>query len=529
MITKCEFHHRNAAPFSPPWLLRRLSDRTAREVAGFPEYDRYDALGLAELVKQGEVRAPELLEEAISRIEAVNPELNALVTPMFELARERAQGQLPSGPFEGVPFLVKDLIQCIPGVPTQNGSRFWEGWVPEKPTTLYTRWLDAGVVPFAKTATPELGILPHTEPEANGPTRNPWDLERTCGGSSGGSAVSVAARVVPMASGGDGGGSIRIPASCCGVFGLKPTRARNPAGPFASENWSGFVCEHVITVSVRDSAAMLDATHGPEPTAPYYAPPVTGTFLEAAKRVPGKLRIAFHAEPAFPVETHPDCIAAVRDAARLCEELGHQVEEVEPNHPKEAISRAFVIVYASNIAADMADAERVRNRKARRGDFELGTWAARMMGRGVTGEDAVLSQRFLQAEGRRLIRKFAQYDVILTPVLSRPPIPIGALEPSIADAALQRLLIATGFKAPLKIPGVIETATIETLRFASFSQVANFTGRPSMSVPLFWNEAGLPIGTMFTGRFGDESTLFSLARQLEEARPWAGRRPPIHA
>lgn len=496
---------------------------------GFPEYGGYDALGLAGLVKQGEVTPAELLEEAIVRLDAVDAQLNPVVYRMYDEARARVAQSLPEGAFRGVPFVVKDLIQLIPGVPTQSGSRFWEGWTPEAATNLYTRWLDSGVVPFAKTATPELGIVPIAEAEVNGPTRNPWNPERTCGGSSGGSAVAVASGAVPMGSGGDGGGSIRIPASCCGIFGMKPTRARNPAGPFASENWGGFVCEHVLTVSVRDSAAMLDATHGSEPTAPYCAPEVSGSFLESVTAAPAKLRIAFHTEPAFPVEVHADCIAAVEDAAQLCRELGHDVEEVAPNHPQDQINRAFVTVYAANIAADIRDGERVRNKKASRKDFELGTRISRLLAHSINSEDFVMCYRFLQAEARRLVRRYHAFDAVLSPTLCKPPIGIGELEPSKPEALLQTVLEATGFKAPLKLPGVIETATIEILKFASFTQVANFTGQPSMSVPLSWNAEGLPIGVMFNGRFGEEQTLFSLAAQLERARPWAGRKPPIHA
>ena len=492
----------------------------------FAEYDEHDALGLAELVKGAEVHPAELLEAAIARAEAIDARLNPLAYKMYEQARKKVAQDLPAGPFQGVPFLIEDLIQRIPGVPTQMGSRFWQGWVPEEPTTLYQRWLDAGVVPFGKTTTPELGIPPITESQVNGPTRNPWNPERTSGGSSGGSGVVVATRVVPMASGGDGGGSIRIPASCCGVFGIKPTRARNPAGPFASENWSGFVSEHVLSVSVRDSAAMLDATHGIEPTSPYAAPALVGTFLEAATREPRKLRIGFHNDPAFPVNAHPDCVAAVADAAKLCEELGHEVEEVVPDHPKQEISRAFVTVYAANIAADIRDAEQVRNRKATRRDFEVSTWIARVLARSINAEDLMVADRFLHKEARRLTRRLGQYDAILTPTLCTPPVEIGALEPKGVEALLQQVITATGFKAPLKIPGVIEQAVIEMLRFAAFTQVANFTGQPSMSVPLSWNAQNLPIGVMFTSRFGDEQTLFTLAAQLERARPWSKRRPP---
>jgi amidase len=495
-------------------------------MTGFAEYDQYDGLGLAALVEASEVSPSELLEEAIARAEAVQARLNPLAWKMYDQARAQARGELPRGPFRGVPFLVKDLIQRIPGVPTQSGSRFWRGWTPDAPTTLYQRWLDSGVVAFAKTTTPELGIPPITESELHGPTRNPWNPERTSGGSSGGSGVVVAARVAPMASGGDGGGSIRIPASCCGVFGMKPTRARNPAGPFASENWSGLVVEHVITRTVRDSAAMLDATHGIEPTAPYAAPAVQGTFLEAAASEPGKLRIGFHSDPPFPVESHADCIAAVEDAAKLCAELGHEVEEISPDHPKREISRAFVTVYAGNIAADLREAQEIRKRRARRGDFEVSTAVARVLARSVSAEDFVVGARYLQSEARRMVERFGKYDAILTPTLCKPPVEIGELDPTGAEAVLQRIVSATGLTAPLKLPGVIEQAVIPLLRFAGFTQVANFTGQPSMSVPLYWNAENLPIGVMFTGRFGDEQTLFSLASQLERTRPWRGHSPP---
>ena len=493
----------------------------------FQDYDQYDALALAELVALGKTTPLELLETAIARAESIRAPLNPFAYEMYDRARRQASGDLPPGPFRGVPFLVKDLIQRIPGVPTQMGSRFWEGWVPDEPTTLYQRWLETGVVPFGKTTTPELGIPPFTEAEVNGPTRNPWDPERTPGGSSGGSGVVVSTRVVPMASGGDGGGSIRIPASCCGVFGMKPTRARNPAGPFASENWSGFVSEHVLTVSVRDSAAMLDATHGLEPTSPYAAPSITGTFLESATTEPGKLRIAYHWDPAFPVETHPDCRAAVEHAVELCESLGHEVEGVPPLHPVREISRAFVTVYAANIAADIREAEEIIGRTSNRRDFEMTTWVARLLAQSINSEDLAVASRFLQTEARRLVGIYGDYDAVLTPTLCKPPVRVGELRPTGVEALLQEVITRTGFKAPLKLPGVVEQAVIEILRFAGFTQVANFTGQPSMSVPLFWNDEGLPIGVMFTGRLGDEQTLFGLAAQLERAQPWKDRRPPI--
>jgi amidase len=498
-------------------------------MAGLAEYDSFDALGLAELIRSGEVSSAQLVEECICRIEQVNPRINGVVFELFERARARARGAYGDGPFAGVPFLIKDLIQRIPGVPTQEGSRFFEGWTPSDETYLYRRWLDAGVVPVAKTATSELGLLPVVETELHGVTRNPWRLDRTAGGSSGGSGASVAAGVAPMASGGDGGGSIRIPASCCGLFGHKPSRARNPCGPTASEHWSGFVSEHVLSRSVRDSAAMLDATQGPDETAPYCAAPVEGSFLGATERDPRPLRIAFHSEPAFPASVHPDCEAAVEDAALLCTELGHQVEELAPGHEALVLARAFLIVVGANVAAEIREGEQMRNQRARAKDFQLTTWITSMLGKAASAQDFLVALRVLQAEARRLVHVYQNYDLVLTPTLGTPPVPIGALEPRGIDLVAQRLLSALHWSGPLTNQKIIDQAAEKTFAFIPFTAVANFTGQPSMSVPLYWNEESLPIGVMFTGRPAEEPLMFSLAAQLERARPWSARRPPVHA
>ena len=498
-------------------------------MAGFANYDSYDATGLADLVRRGEVTSMQLVEECISRIERVNPRINAVVLELFDRAGLQAREARGDGPFAGVPFLIKDLIQRIPGVPTQEGSRFFEGWTPTDETYLYRRWLDAGVVPVAKTATSELGLLPVVETDLHGVTRNPWRLDRTAGGSSGGSGASVAAGLVPMASGGDGGGSIRIPASCCGLFGHKPSRARNPSGPTASEHWSGFVSEHVLTRTVRDSAAMLDATQGPDETSPYYAAPVEGTFLEAVERDPRSLRIAFHAEPALPATVHPDCKAAVRDAARLCSELGHRVEEVAPGHETMALARAFLVVVGANVAAEIREGEQTRSRRATAKDFELTTWITHMLGKAASAQEFLVALRALQTEARRLAHVYRDYDLVLTPTLGTPPVHIGELQPQGIDLIAQKLLSALHWSAPLTNQKIIDQAAEKTFSFIPFTPVANFTGQPSMSVPLYWNEEGLPIGVMFTGRPAEEPLMFSLAGQLERARPWAARRPPIHA
>ncbi|MGB5811786.1 MAG: amidase [Polyangiales bacterium] len=496
-------------------------------MAGFAEYDEYDAMGLAELVRTGQLQSQELVEECIARIERVNPRINGVVRPLYARARDQAAAPLSKGPFAGVPFLVKDLIQCIPGVPTEQGSVFWRGWTPQAETNLYQRWRRAGVIPVAKTATSELGLLPVTETDLCGATRNPWSLGRTPGGSSGGSGACVAAGIAPFASGGDGGGSIRIPASCCGLFGHKPARARNPSGPQVSEHWSGFVSEHVLSRSVRDSAAMLDATHGPESTSPYYAAPIEGSFLAATESDPRPLRIAFHCEPAFPATVHEDCKEAVRDAARLCEELGHHVTEVSPGHDPAALGRALVIVLGCDIAAEIKQAERVVGRPATAKDFQLTTWISHMLGKAVTGQDFVTSLWTLQAEVRRLVEVYRNYDLVLTPTLGLPPVEIGELAPRGFDGAAQKLLAATGWKAPLAIPALIDSAAQSTFSFVPFTPIANVSGQPSMSVPLWWNDQDLPIGVMFTGRPEAEPTMFALAAQLERARPWNDRRPPV--
>lgn len=485
-----------------------------------------DALGLAEMVRDGKVSSAELVEQAIARIEQVNPQLNAVIHPLYVRARARAKGPL-DGPFAGVPFLLKDLMQTIAGVPTVGGSRFFRGVIPDETTELFRRFERAGLVTLGKTNTPEFGLLPVTEPEVWGPTRNPWDPTRTCGGSSGGAASAVSSGMVPIAHGGDGGGSIRIPSACGGIFGLKPTRGRTPAPK--SENWSGFAIEHVLTRSVRDSAAALDALDGILPDAPYHPPHKEGAYLDEVGSDPGKLRIAFTTDPAMPSEVHADCVAAVHDAAKLLEELGHDVEEVAPRWNPPHLARSFFTVVSSNTAAEIADAAKTLGKKATAADFETTTWLSAMMGNLFTGADVITAERALQAEGRRLHKVYGDYDILLTPTLGQPPVKIGALKAPPMEAKLQDLIARTGFSAPLRIDAILEQTINRVFHWIPFTPVANFTGQPSMNVPLHWNAEGLPIGTMFTGRFGGEATMFRLAAQLENARPWWDRRPPICA
>ncbi|NOY91480.1 MAG: amidase [Deltaproteobacteria bacterium] len=495
-------------------------------MSGFNEYEDYDALGLAELVKTGEVSAEDLVEEAIARVERVNPELNAMVHSMYVQARAMAK-EPGDGPFAGVPFVLKDLLVTVPGVPTQSGSRFYRGWVPDAPTELYRRQRAAGLIPICKANTPEFGLMPVTEPAAFGATSTPWKLGHTSGGSSGGSAALVAARAVPMAHGGDGGGSIRIPASCCGLFGLKPTRGRTPAGPDASEHWNGFAMEHGLSLSVRDSAALLDATRGFERGAAYSIEAPGRPLLEEVGADVGKLRVAVHTEPAMPGSVHVDCIDAVEETVALLEELGHQVERVSPGHHPMELAQSFLTIVCANTAIDVEEAQALVGRKAKFEDFEPETWLLALIGGAMSASDLERSVRALQAESRRLAELYADYDVLLTPTLGKPPIRHGELRATGAEALVQKLAARAKLGRLIEKTGALEQAAGRAYDFIPFTPVANFTGQPSMSVPLHWNAEGLPIGSMFTARFGDEAVLFRLAAQLEEARPWRDKRPPV--
>jgi amidase len=498
-------------------------------MGGFSEYDRYDALGLAELVRRKEVTPLELVEEAISRIEKVNPQVNAVIHPMYDLARRQAQGELPAGPFQGVPFLLKDLLVHYAGVPTRCGSRFFKDFVPDHDSEMVRRYKAAGVIILGKTNAPELGLVPFTEPELFGPTNNPWDLSRTAGGSSGGSAAAVAARIVPMAHGNDGGGSIRIPASCCGVFGLKPTRGRNPIGPDLGEAWQGLAIDHVLTLSVRDSAAMLDATAGPDVGAPYFAPPPARPFLEEVGKDPGRLRIAFTTQPLLPATVHPDCVKGVEETAKLLADLGHDVEEAAPQLDGRAFARAFLTMVCGETLADIRDGEVLVGRKATFQDFEPSTWALGLLGRQISSGEFAQAVRTLQRFARQVAQFFQEYDVLLTPTLAMPPFPTGALQPKGFEAVALKLLGRLNAGALLNALAGIEALAEQVFAFIPFTPVFNVTGQPAMSVPLYWNDEGLPIGMHFVGRYGNEATLFRLAAQLEQARPWFHRRPPVCA
>ncbi|MEA3224286.1 MAG: amidase [Thermodesulfobacteriota bacterium] len=468
----------------------------------FKELAFLDALSQAELVRRKEVQPIELVEAAIERIERVNPTLNAITTTIYDQAREAAKGDLPDGPFAGVPFLLKDMLAACKGLRMTLGSNLLRDYVPNRDSEIVKRIKRSGLIILGRTNVPEFGLLPTTEPELFGPCRNPWNTQRTPGGSSGGSASAVAAGLVPMAHGSDGGGSIRIPASCCGLFGLKLTRARNPLGPDFGEIWGGLVAEHALTRTVRDSAALLDVTAGPDVGDPYWAPPPKRPFLEEVGADPGKLRIAFTAEA--DVKIHEDCVKAVHEAAELCSSLGHEVEEAAPRLDinTRQIKQAYAVIVAAGTASTLKVLSATKDQVGPLG------WALYEMANKIDAADYILAIQTFQRVARSIARSFVDFDVYLTPVLAEPPVPIGTFD-SPPDNPLDGFIRAADF-----IP---------------FTPFCNFTGQPAMSLPLFWNDDNLPIGTQFAGRFGDEATLFRLAAQLEAARPWAHRHPPVSA
>lgn len=489
-----------------------------------PEYDDLDALGMAERVRDRSLSPDELLDAAMARIEARNPRLNAVVLELFDRAKARVS-KLPDGPLRGVPFLVKDLKLQIAGTPTTNSTRLSMAKVADGTSVLAARYEAAGLQIVGKTNTPEFGIMGITEPEVRGACRNPWNEGHTPGGSSGGSASAVAARMVPVAHGGDGGGSIRIPASACGLFGLKPTRGRVTMAPFAGEAWGGFVQEHVLARSVRDSAALLDVADPPTPGEPYGVPAKARPWLDEVGASPGKLRIAFTREPLYAGETHPDCLAAVLDAVGLLREMGHEVVEATPAFPREEMVRAYFITVATGVARFVELAtEEAGKKKPQPSDFEPATWLLALIAWKTSAPQLVAAQQLMQKAAREVAAFFEEHDVFLTSTLARPPARVGELALSRAERAQMGVLKALPFHKLLDV--ALDKMGSGKLAYTPNTQLFNQTGQPAMSVPLYWNAQGLPIGTQFAARFGDEATLFRLGAALEQARPWAERKPP---
>ena len=471
------------------------------------ELDRQDGLGLGELVRTGQISAAELLEAAIARAERLNPRLNFIATRLYETARA-ATSQIADGPFAGVPLPVKEMGAMIAGAPTTSGSRATAGSVAPFDNEIVQRFRAMGFNLFCTTTSPEMGLNFITESVLHGATRNPWNVELSPGGSSGGSAAAVAAGVAPIAHGNDGGGSIRLPASCCGLFGMKATRGRTPAGPLM-EVFGGMVSDGAVSRSVRDSAAFLDGISAPELGAPYWAPPKADSYLAEVGREPGKLRIAFmRGYPGRQVD--PECVAAVEDAAELLASLGHEVVEDQPLVDFDTMSRAHYRIAGATTGAMIDMMGVLRGRPVAEGELEALTRIFLTQGRAESAVDYAQAVMTIRQAGRQVAEFMQGYDVLLSPTVARARIRIGEL--NFTDPGL-----------------TLEEARTRLMGFATFTPIQNATGHPAASLPLYWTADDLPIGVQIAGRFGDEATLFRLAAQVEAARPWFQRRPAVHA
>ncbi len=462
------------------------------------EYFSHDALGLAELVRTKQMSSIELLEIAIALTEKLDPKLNAVPIKHFDLARENLKNQTNSGIFSGVPFLLKDLNNYLKGTVTSGGSRVLENISADHTSELVKRTLDSGFNIFGKTNSPELGLTVTTEPVLYGPTRNPWNLDRSSGGSSGGASSAVAAGIIPMAQASDGGGSIRIPASCCGLFGLKPTRARTPLGPASLEGWGGQSIFHCVSVSVRDSAALLDVTSGPEKGAPYRSAHQEKSFLEQINIEPGNLKIGYLEDSSISV--HEDVKEVMNSTIDLCHKLGHSVESTKINFSSEEISLAIVTIISSNVAFAVKSQSDQTGREVSNKFFEKVTLQMAENGNNFSASDYVNAIKINHRLGQELEKMFDQYDVLLSPVLASPPVKIGTIDMNTND---------------------MKTYVEKLTEYSPFTGIFNQSGQPSMSVPLFRTQDNLPVGSMFSASFGNENLLFSLAGQLERAQPWA--------
>jgi amidase len=470
----------------------------------FPEYESHDGLGLAALVAAGEISAGELLEVAIGRVEARNPAINAVVMPLYDYGRKAIADGLPNGPFRGVPLLLKDLNAPLGGVKTTRGSCFFADVVQPEDSVLVQRFKDAGLVIFGKTNTCELGLSVTCEPQLYGATHNPWDPTRTPGGSSGGSAAAVAARMVPIAHAADGFGSIRVPAACCGLVGLKPTRARNSLAPVMGEAVAGLVAEHVVTLSIRDCAAMLDVTSGPAEGDPYWAPPPSRPFLQEVGADPGKLRVAFTTGSRNGASVDHEYLDALQSMAKLCADLGHHVEEVDPDFDGPFAWQTFLTLVAVGMSVNL-DGHPTAGRPPREGEVETVTLATARLEESVSAADYMRATQAVHRMGRQMARFHRDNDVLLTPALGSLPVKLGWLDMMMDD---------------------VHEYWRRIERFTPFTVWFNITGQPAMMLPHGISDGGIPLSVQLVGRFGDEATLFRLAAQIEQAAPWSARRPP---
>ncbi|QKC93866.1 amidase [Mesorhizobium sp. NZP2298] len=484
-----------------------------------------DATGLAGLVRKGELSAIELTEAAIARAEATRPEINATAEPLYEAARARARTIDRSLPLAGVPFAIKDLGIAIKGVPSHGGSRI-PASVPDINSVMTERYLAAGLIPIVTSTSPEHGLRLMTESKAFGITRNPWNTGHTSGGSSGGAAALVAAGVVPVAHASDGGGSIRVPSACTGLVGLKTSRGRIPLTPLVSESWYGMVVDHAVTRSVRDTALLLDLTHGPDSLSPYAALPPKGTFAAAAARDPGQLRLAVYRKSPLGLPISAETMKALDMAVALAGEGGHTVEDIDLPF----IGRDFMADFCRTVAsavAGMLRAEALRVGRSVTGDIERATRVLGRLGEMVSGGEIYASLQRLHAASRRMIEETAQYDAVLMPIIAHPPLACGAMDPQGADELIENLLDKLHLTPLLKLKPLFGQLMDKSLLFTHWPAIHNVSGQPSIALPVHVTEAGLPLGIQAAGRPGDEETLLSFAAQMEKISGWLGRRAPL--
>jgi Asp-tRNA(Asn)/Glu-tRNA(Gln) amidotransferase A subunit family amidase len=475
-------------------------------MSAFKDYEHYDALGLAELVKQGKTTPSELLEAAIERVESRNSAVNAVTMKLYDYGRQVITDGVPDGPFKGVPFLLKDLTASLAGVKMTRGSKFFADTPPPTADSEHVKRLKrAGLVIFGRTNTCELGLSLTCEPQLHGATKSPWDTTRISGGSSGGAAASVGARMLPMAHASDGFGSIRAPAACCGVVGLKPTRGRNTMAPYTGEGLAGCSTEHAVTLTVRDTAALLDATAGAGPGDPYVAPAPARSFLAEVQAERRSLRIAYTTAAPNDAPVEEEYLKALAETVVFCKDLGHRVEEADPEIDRASVVPTFLTFAAANMVVNLAS-HPTAGRSARKGEVENATWGTAQKGEQISAADYVRATQAAHKLGRQMAAFHASYDVLLTPGLGMLPPKLGWIDMMLED---------------------VDEYWRRVFTFSPFTVWFNLTGQPALMLPLGRSVSGFPIAVQLAGRFGDEGTILSLGAQLEKARPWINKRPPV--
>lgn len=475
-------------------------------MGAFKEYEQYDALGLADLVRRKQVKPEELLDAAIERVEARNPTVNAVTMKLYDYGRKMISDGLPDGPFRGVPYLVKDLTSPIEGVRMTRGSKFFADTPPSPADSEHMKRLrKAGLVIFGRTNTCELGLSLTCEPQLHGPTRNPWNPAHISGGSSGGAAAAVGARILPAAHASDGFGSIRAPAACCGLVGLKPTRSRNTFAPFAGEGLGAVSTEHAVTLTVRDTAALLDATRGMGAGDPYVAPEPSRPYLQEVGSPSEKLRIAWTAKAPNGAKVDAECVRLLKETVQLCIDLGHHVEEKDPQVDGDAIVPTFLTLASANTVVNLSS-HPTAGRPAKEGEVERITWLTAQRGAKISAPDYVRATQTAHRLGRQMAAFHADWDVLLTPGLASPAAKLGWIDMMMDD---------------------FDEYWRRVFHFSPFTVWFNLTGQPGLMLPLGLSESRLPLAVQLVGRYGDESTVIRLGAQLEAARPWFGRKPPL--